>query len=353
MSAYKKETWIKKGFTEEEALFQIAIRRPTNKLYWIHKHGLSEDEAEKKVKENQIKSSLQSAKRPKEEIRKTSVRCVEYWQAQGYSHTDAIKKVSEIQTTFTLKKCIEKYGKEEGLLVWENRQKKWQKTLTEKNQIEIDEINLKKNSKKLSCWVNKYGSELGKEKFILYLEKVTSSKIPLTLKEVEQYLLDKIDPIELYLPVNKVKKRIPNYIWELVSKPKDIEQWLRSFIDFKIPHGQIKFSRKTNNRSYYQMHVGEKLLRSSNEIYFYELLCELGLKNTEDFIIELPYNKHFRCDFYLTKGRVFVELLGFNDEVYLQKMYYKASTFGSILLDNKKQYKKFITEYYDKHYNNR
>jgi len=53
MSAYKKETWIKKGFTEEEALFQIAIRRPTNKLYWIHKHGLSEDEAEKKVKEKQ------------------------------------------------------------------------------------------------------------------------------------------------------------------------------------------------------------------------------------------------------------------------------------------------------------
>jgi hypothetical protein len=41
------------------------------------------------------------------------------------SKEDAIKALKNRQTTFSLEKCIKKYGEEKGLEVFNNRQKKW------------------------------------------------------------------------------------------------------------------------------------------------------------------------------------------------------------------------------------
>ena len=56
-------------------------------------------------------------------------RCVEYWVSRGYSEEEARKIISEQQRTFTLEKCIEKYGFEEGTKRFDERQIKWQKSL--------------------------------------------------------------------------------------------------------------------------------------------------------------------------------------------------------------------------------
>ena len=48
------------------------------------------------------------------------------------------------QQTFSLKKCIEKHGAEEGYKIWKERQEKWQNTLNSKSDKEIAEINKKK-----------------------------------------------------------------------------------------------------------------------------------------------------------------------------------------------------------------
>ena len=53
---------------------------------------------------------------------------LEYWIAKGYNEEEAKKKLSERQRTFTLEKCIEKYGEIEGLKRWKERQKKWSKS---------------------------------------------------------------------------------------------------------------------------------------------------------------------------------------------------------------------------------
>lgn len=53
---------------------------------------------------------------------------LEYWTSKGYNIKDAKKKLSERQRTFTLEKCIEKYGEIEGLKRWKERQKKWSKS---------------------------------------------------------------------------------------------------------------------------------------------------------------------------------------------------------------------------------
>ena len=48
MSAFSIKTWTNKGYTEEEAKYQIAIRRPNNILYYINK-GFTKEEAEEKI----------------------------------------------------------------------------------------------------------------------------------------------------------------------------------------------------------------------------------------------------------------------------------------------------------------
>lgn len=68
----------------------------------------------------------------------------DYWIKKGFSKSEAEKKVSESQTTFSKEICIEKYGEEEGLKLWSDRQERWQKTLKSKPEEEIIKINMKK-----------------------------------------------------------------------------------------------------------------------------------------------------------------------------------------------------------------
>jgi very-short-patch-repair endonuclease len=50
---------------------------------------------------------------------------IEYFIRQGLSEEKARKKLKERQTTFSLEKCIEKYGESEGKSRWLQRQEKW------------------------------------------------------------------------------------------------------------------------------------------------------------------------------------------------------------------------------------
>lgn len=56
---------------------------------------------------------------------------IEYWTTRGYSLEDAKELVSERQRTFTLEKCIDKYGLEEGYRKWKERQEKWSNKIEE------------------------------------------------------------------------------------------------------------------------------------------------------------------------------------------------------------------------------
>lgn len=71
---------------------------------------------------------------------------VDYYLKRGFSEAEAKQKVKERQTTFSKEKCIEKYGEEEGLKIFNDRQKKWQETLKSKSPEEIERINKAKAS---------------------------------------------------------------------------------------------------------------------------------------------------------------------------------------------------------------
>lgn len=69
---------------------------------------------------------------------------IEYWLKRGLNEAEAKAALSDRQTTFSLDKCVLKYGDEEGLRVWKARQQKWLQTLDNKSDEEKLEINLKK-----------------------------------------------------------------------------------------------------------------------------------------------------------------------------------------------------------------
>lgn len=71
---------------------------------------------------------------------------LQWWVDKGYSLEEAEIALKDRQTTFSLDKCIDKHGVDEGTRIWEERQEKWQDTLSSKSPEEIMEINRKKAS---------------------------------------------------------------------------------------------------------------------------------------------------------------------------------------------------------------
>lgn len=59
----------------------------------------------------------------------------EYWINKGYSEEEAKVKLKERQKTFTLDSCIKKYGEKDGQDIYDNRQQRWQKSLTENGNL--------------------------------------------------------------------------------------------------------------------------------------------------------------------------------------------------------------------------
>lgn len=105
MSRFFKEFWMKKGFSESESVLLAAKASSDNRKKFREKLDSGEVE------------------------RGWNTTTLDYWTKQGYSVEEAIRKRSERQCTFSLEKCIEKYGEVEGKIVWKNRQEKWKKSV--------------------------------------------------------------------------------------------------------------------------------------------------------------------------------------------------------------------------------
>jgi very-short-patch-repair endonuclease len=116
-----KEFWIKKGFTYEES--EQKVKEVMNEIH---------EKTFKKFNDNPEKYASKYITK------------VEYWLKKGFTKEESVKKISERQSTFSLDICIKKYGKEDGILIFQERQEKWQKTLDSKTDEEKIEINRKK-----------------------------------------------------------------------------------------------------------------------------------------------------------------------------------------------------------------
>ena len=122
--------------------------------------------------EDAIKKKMRSVKdNPQNQRTK-----IEFYLAQGLSEDEAKAALSERQSTFSLKSCIEKYGEEEGEFRWQQRQDLWQESLKAKSPEEIDIINQKKGTGRM-CQLFNRNPEMKNIPGILYLIKFYNEDI--------------------------------------------------------------------------------------------------------------------------------------------------------------------------------
>lgn len=117
-------------YTEEDAKIHVSSFRKNSKYYWM-KRGFSEQESLEKVSNYQKELSDKSYAKHRGSKNRTATQ-VGYWVKKGYTEEQSIEIIRERQNTFTLEKCIQKYGEEEGRKRYLQRQIKWQETIKNK-----------------------------------------------------------------------------------------------------------------------------------------------------------------------------------------------------------------------------
>lgn len=142
-SPYSIKYWNQRGLSDNEAKEHIKTLRPVNKEYWV-KLGYSEEEALLQIEGQKLvslngciarfgdkdgKRIWNERETKRSEAGKLGSANLDFWINKGHSEEEAIKLRSERQKTFSKEICIQKYGKEEGLRIFTDRQNKWQKTL--------------------------------------------------------------------------------------------------------------------------------------------------------------------------------------------------------------------------------
>lgn len=126
---------------------------------------------------------------------------IKYYLNKGLSQEEAKLALSKRQETFSLEKCIERHGDELGTVVWEDRQRKWQETINNKPQEEIDRISALKSTK-----IN-YGKLWGNHidsPGVFYIIKInnTTYKIGITSKSLRKRYGNSVSQEDIVLCVN-------------------------------------------------------------------------------------------------------------------------------------------------------
>lgn len=117
--------------------------------FWMNR-GYSKEESKEIISKIQIKNTLKRSekiakiKSSGDDFKYMFNVFKEYYQKKGYSEEESKKMLSQRQRTFSLEKCILKYGEEVGNQRWKARQQKWQSTLSAKPEEEKKEIKMKR-----------------------------------------------------------------------------------------------------------------------------------------------------------------------------------------------------------------
>jgi len=123
---------LQKKFNDNDNFFKEKSHQ--TKEYWI-KRGYNEKDAIKKVKEifHKIHNKTWEKRRNNPELyQNINTTQIGYWLKKGYSEEESKLKIIERQKTFSLDTCINKYGEEKGLEIYNLRQKNWSEKIEKK-----------------------------------------------------------------------------------------------------------------------------------------------------------------------------------------------------------------------------
>lgn len=235
MSRHCKEFWIKKGNSEKESI------------------ELAKAESEK----NRILLQEKLKNENKDWFIKTRTTSLDYWILKGFSEEEARQKLKDRQNTFSLEKCIIKYGEEEGRKRWIARQKKWNDSYCHNNFSKI--------SQELFWEIfNRLSEDFKENKSIFFATLGNDKKLDTSGKNNEY---------RLSLSTNLI---LPDFL--ILEDRKIIE------FDGSYWHGNGKLDRRWNskredfrdsliiNNNYFVYHVQEKEYINNKELVIKECL---------------------------------------------------------------------------------
>ncbi len=307
--------WIKRGYNKEQSIFKIRSQRKMNIEYWLER-GYSEEEANNeriKFQKNSNKKFITKYKTDsnyKEKIDSNRNTNIKYWLNKGYSEQESKELLSNRQRTFSKDICIEKYGFEKGTDIWEERQRKWLKSLNDsdydlssgKSVTMKDKVDRYDVDKLLDSVIIK-DKDFFKEIFI------KSNTIEDFIKNyMDNFDTDEVSLYRMLLPIKKMKLLHEYY--------NTTQSYIMSLIIPKMARIKYKYS--------YYSWFNNHICRSDGEY----IIANFLVKNDIDYIYEKKYdNSKYRCDFYLIKSGVYIEYLGMKTKTYENKL--------NFLIDNK------------------
>ena len=275
-----------------------------NSKYWTSR-GWTEQEALKKISDEQKKRSLISSAKSKQMKEKNyddwckkQNTYLEFYLNKGYSEKESKQKLSERQRTFSKKICIDKYGKTDGLKIYEKRQAKWieslNKSYNKPNYPEKDSSSLKKLNIHDCIYRNFYKNR----EFI---------------NDAIKHSNDDIDKFVNYIYHNKNIYSLAEISYIFNSKIlQEFFECTQDELKIKIIKKYGIIPSKYGNIRYYNGHI----CRSNGEYFISKKLKEANI----DYVYEKRYPKStFICDFYIPSINTYVEYMGFLKNDYMHK----------------------------------
>lgn len=227
---------------------------------------------------------------------------VEYWKSKGFSEEESKLKIKERQSTFSKEICIQKYGLDKGIEVFNDRQRKWIDSLLKNPDYE--NIQKKKNTYRYN--EDKYDKLVKMSSFLNSTKEIILKYI--NSQNIECFVSNVIEDID-------------------IKRYSDIHPYISSSIihkKFNTTKEEIKdiFYKKTNC-SFTKQTYGTPIYH--NGIRFkstkeYEIALFLENKGIS-YIYEKNYpNSNSKFDFYIPILNVYIEYYGMLDGKNLDKL---------------------------------
>ena len=282
----------------------------SNITYWTCR-GYTEEIAKEKVSSLQKFLSNKLAKKRKENPQMYDgilTNQIKYWTNKGYSIEESKQLVKERQTTFSKEICIQKYGIEKGIDIFNERTAKWQNsrvrgegtTWSYTNQSLSTEMYEKRYGNEWILVKNKHLEDRGSSSSHLELNKIIY-KLNYNKSSILEYIFKcNIDDLFLHCSNSSLL-----YVLEL-SHLELKSMWME--------HNNIKSAKSIYGNLYWQH---GKFYKSDTEFMIGEYLTSIGL----DFSVNVKYPKLNRfCDFYVDSLNLYIEYMGMDKNSYDDKI---------------------------------
>lgn len=208
--------------------------------------NLSEEEKKAKILEKTYNKQNPNF----ENFKQNSNTTLEYYLNKGYDEEIAKQMLKERQSTFSLKKCIKKYGEIEGTKRFNQRQEKWLNSLNTPENIEKLRIGRLKG---ICCQEGKFYSKISQDLFNKIVKKLNNKKLIIyyaTNKNGEYIVkskdLTRFPMLDFYIPELKKWIEFDGDYWHGEKRGNQQRDKQREKLIFEsIP----RYTIKTNKRA--------------------------------------------------------------------------------------------------------